>query len=269
MDSQDKSFSVGETPCPVADNMVPPVDDDPAVQQLFVDYKDLLNKVRVAINDSLATFKDVYAIFDAVSNEMGYFGDSYKKPEWMDDQTLKMLDVFHETSFSLSAKLPKTYFRYKSGPFFKELLTNLNLTTDNGRKLSTNEKQLFLYASHDTIISHILQTIHFYKGIIQKNYKLLKHVFLTYFNFLEVPRFCSGLILELRTNPLSPSSSPLVHLFYSNVTETHELYQLPLNNSPIFSAQCIDKTCSLDNFSASFQDLLPENIEEECKNENR
>lgn len=163
-DSVDKTFSVGETPCPIADNMVPSADNDPAVQQLFVEYKDLLDKLGQAINESLTTFRDVSGIYDVVLTESGYFGDDYKRPEWLDNQTLEMLHLFYETAFGLDAKLPKTYFRYKSGPFFKELLTNLNQATDDSKVLATNEKQLFLYASHDTIIRHILQAIHFYKG---------------------------------------------------------------------------------------------------------
>lgn len=168
-DSVDKTFSVGETPCPVADKMVPSPDDDPAVKQLFVDYKDLLDKLRLALNQTITKFGNVAGIYDVVKTESGYFGDDYKKPEWLDDQTLEMLHVFHETAFGLDAKLPQTYFRYKSGPFFKELLANLNLATDNSKPLSTDKKQMFLYGSHDTIIRHILQAIHFYKGKLQND----------------------------------------------------------------------------------------------------
>lgn len=58
----------------------------------------------------------------------------------------------------------------------------------------------------------------------------------------------------------------MVHLYYSNVTDSPLIYELPLNTLPTFSSLCTDKICTFDNFAASLQNagLLPQNVGQEC-----
>ncbi len=107
-------------------------------------------------------------LFDTEFTQQLYFGDHYVQPDWYDkigNNTFDQLSKFNDMVFTAFGTTPK-YLKLRAGTFLKEVVTNLQ----DGTKIETitpQNKKLFTYGSHDTMIAYILHALGLYKG---KNY---------------------------------------------------------------------------------------------------
>ena len=84
------------------------------------------------------------------------------------------------------------------------------------------------------------------------------------FVFKEQPSYGSGLIFKLHKNVQSGEAT--VHLYYANVTNNFDIYQLPMNESERFNKLCHQSYCTLSNFERSLSNYLitDEELEKRC-----
>lgn len=182
MASEETAYVVGETgPCPVASKIQATSNSLPSVQKLLADHSDLLSKLSLLTKKDLTTWSDVAGLYDTLFTEMDYFGDEYTKPDWQDNNTMDTLKLFREKGFALTAEFPKPFLRLKAGPFLVELLSNLNKTAKEKNQLILAEnKQFFVYSTHDTVLSFILHAMGYFIGKIMFVIQTKLNFFLLY-----------------------------------------------------------------------------------------
>lgn len=182
-------------------------------------------------------------VYDALVCEENYFGSDFKWPEWMDKvgtDCKEQMKAFRNFGFFIEGKLGQLFLKLRAGTFLKTLLNRLQSIAEMG-DITEENRQVNTYGTHDTVISWILHAIGF---------------------FTEQPSFGAGLVIELRKD--LHTLDPTVHLYYANVTNNFDIYELSLNESSTFKSHCHNKSCKLVDFAASLQAYLPENIEKEC-----
>lgn len=165
----------------------------------------------------------------------------------MGNDTYSILKQFNDYQFSIYANWPK-YVKLRAGSLLKQTIDNMKSIAASKEPITLQNKQLFLYGTHDTMVSPFMLAL----GYLQ-----------------EQPTYGSGLIMELRKHP--QTNEPHVHLFYANVTNnaaisdfTPTITKLDLSKSERFSALCHEASCSLDNFATSLKNYLVFDIEKEC-----
>ena len=128
-------------------------------------------------------------------------------------------------SFAVNTYTP-LLARLKSGPLLKEILTNFREKSNGNLKPNRN---LFIYSAHDTTVANILNTLGVFKNLGYHN-----------------PPYTATVLFELY-------ESNLVKVFYKNSSEPI-LLDLP---------NC-GKFCSLDKMFEIYQNVMPNDWEEEC-----
>lgn len=224
--------------------------EDPVLKAFLEKNKDFVQRVSQHSGQHFPSWIEVGWVYDAIFTERNFFGDQFKMPEWLSkvgNDTLARLKQFNDFQFSIYANWPK-YVKLRAGLLLKQTIDNMRGTAAIKEPLTAKNRQLFLYGTHDTMVSPVMLALGYLK---------------------EQPTYGSGVIIELRKHP--QTKVPHVHVFYANVTNNAQIAdftttftRLELNHSERFSKLCHEASCSLDNFAASLKDYLVSDIEKEC-----
>lgn len=231
--------------CPLADSLAHQVDQLQETKDFVAKHSDFIHRfTQHSGYNATAKWGIISDVYDALTCEENYFGSQFKWPEWMEKvgpDCKEQMKTFRNFGFFIEGELGQLFLKLRAGTFLKTLLSRLQSVAEM-EKITDENRQVNTYGTHDTVISWILHAIGF---------------------FIEQPSFGAGLIIELRKD--LHTLEPTVHLYYSNVTNNFDIYELSLNESSTFKSLCHSKSCKLVDFSASLKAYLPENIEKECE----
>lgn len=230
--------------CPVATAMTKRIDSFPETKKFLANNSDFIRRfTNHSGYDAIENYGIIASVHDSLTCEENYFGDQFKWPAWMEgvgSDCLQKMKAFRDFGFDIEGQLGVPYFRLRAGTFLKTLLQRLN-STISLEKVDETNRQFNVYGSHDTMCAWILHALGFPRG---------------------QPNFGEGIITELRADP--QTQTPMVHLYYANLTEGVRLVELRLNESTTFKGKCGGVACPFDDFAASLQVYLSEHIEQEC-----
>ncbi len=231
--------------CPLANFYADKVDQLPETKDFLLKHQDFIERfTRFSGYNATKNWGIVSSLYDALTCEENYFGNEFKWPKWIEDvgsDCKEQMKAFRNFGFYIEGKLGQIFLKLRAGTFLKTLLDRLQNIASLG-EINDENRQVNTYGTHDTVISWILHALGF---------------------FTEQPSFGSGLIIELRKD-LS-TFEPIVHLYYSNLTNNFDIYKLPLNESNTFKNHCNSTSCKLVDFASSLQVYLPADIEKECE----
>lgn len=231
--------------CPLADLYAQKVDQLPETKDFITKNQNFIEKfTRYSGYNATKNWGIISNVYDALTCEENYFGSDFKWPKWINDvgtDCKEQMKTFRNFGFYIEGKLGQHFLKLKAGTFLKTLLNRFQNIVNMG-EINDENRQVNTYGTHDTVISWILHSIGF---------------------FTEQPSFGSGLVIELRKDLLT--FEPTVHLYYANLTNSFDIYNLPLNKSKTFKNYCHSTSCKLVDFAASLQAYLPIDIEKECE----
>lgn len=225
--------------CPKASKIESSLRDNIKVKQTMETNKQFLSEIEKYSGQKISSWLDLALIYDTIHSEMEYFGDTYRKPSWIDalgNDTLARMRQIAAVQVNELIRISSQYTRLRAGTFLTQLVSHL--------KEENNYGHTFLYLTHDIAIMNFLQAF----GLFREN-----------------PSYGSGFLLELR-QPTDAHSLPSVTLYYSNTTDHFNIYQMPLSQSATFRTKCSVDNCALADFESSLQAYLIEkgDIKEEC-----
>ena len=202
-------------------------------------------------------------------------------PAWATDKVMNQLKDISDHSFYFAGMTPKIQ-RLRTGVFFKDLVQKFETHVEgkanavkfvskgiNARVIANTkdkkhesvkkkdeddsgpEKKLFLYSSHDTMVSVLLQAMNQFNMLAPPYAATL---------FFELHKHCFN-SATLSTICSTPSSSKdfYIKIFYLNETETEVLH-------PILPPGCKSTVnCPLSQFTKAVELLFIDDFESECE----
>lgn len=152
-----------EATCPAATHIEDTITEVPSVKSFLDEHREFIKQLEQYSGEDYSSWYDVGYLWDTLFTESEYFGNSFVRPKWLDqvgNDTWERLYRFNEMEIGVFGLSPK-YQRLRAGPFLKEILANMNSIALKGT-IKQENRQAFFYASHDTMISYILQALGFF-----------------------------------------------------------------------------------------------------------
>ena len=241
------------------------------------DYRELFQYLSTNTGDEISDLRSAEYLRDCLFIEKS---QGWPLPAWATDKVMKELKDITDMSFYF-AGFTKKIQRFRTGVFFKDLVAHFDKHARGIQKShksrgigdrkpherppkqqnrhedddnSGPDKKLFIYSTHDTMVSVLLQA-------------------LNQFNMLAPP-YAATVIFELHKHCFNSSTSMTscssndktnnfyIKIFYLNETESEVLHQLV---PPGCSSTA---KCPLNAFSKAVQPLFIDDWEVECSSEN-
>lgn len=186
-------------------------------------------------------------LYDTLVIEKNYFKNDYIAPSWLNavsNDTMERLKRFNDFSYEIYQKAPLEFIRLRAGTFFKDMLENLR-SASNITVVNEKTKQIYTFASHDTMINYIMIALG---------------------SFMGQPSYGSGPIIELRRPRTQHNEDePQVYLYFGSATNKNHISLIDLSKSNRFKAFCTKSHCPLSKFSEALVDVVEKNVELDCQ----
>ena len=252
--------------CPAISAERKKIPDTPEYQACFKKYKDLLKHLSTVSGGNISSLFSAASLRDTLSIEKE---EGFTLPDWATDDVMSQLKDIGDNVFHFLGMLEKIQ-RLNSGVFFKDLVDkfgdkiidnrDITKTEDDDKEKrkkqyedrddSGPEKKLFLYSTHDAMISIVLQAMN-------------------QFNML-IPPYAASVIFELHQDGVNGDTGLFIsrkdigdefyiRIFYLNDTEKEVLHQLLPPG-----CQSSD-TCLFNDFVKAVPSLSIDDWKSECQ----
>ena len=221
--------------CPAADAAYEEVMRSKEVTQFMASQKEFIAKIEEKTGEKYTKLRQLDYLYDTINAELT-FDEPKPVPKWINElgnDTLQRLKQFEWNAFKYDWSSKKVQ-RLRAGLILKELTTNMQ----NVVKGQNHTKKVYSYATHDTQIVTIMQSLDLYSGI--------------------PPSYGSALLFELRRL----NGQHFVHLVYANLTPTLNYEDLELRNCRLDNQT---ERCHLNGFVESVKEFIPNDWHKECQ----
>uniref|UniRef100_A0A023GPG2 Putative lysosomal & prostatic acid phosphatase n=1 Tax=Amblyomma triste TaxID=251400 RepID=A0A023GPG2_AMBTT len=221
--SEDGMLVPGDAFCPEARAEEQRFKNSAEGQAFLQKYHKLYEKLTEKTGSIIADWNDAAYVYDALLIERYH---KYSTPEWAQEMWDK-LRYQSDQSFVFYTKTPLLK-RLLAGLLLANLSGNLEMAAQN-----KSEHKVFMYSTHDTEVSAILDSLGVFDG--------------------HAPPYCSCLVLELWKN--GPGNFSVRGLTLNAFNMTPQAVRFP---------GCTDEYCSLDEFLSLAKVNIPDDWRREC-----
>ena len=217
MPKVDDILLVPDKECPTADHEYNQMMQSEEVKQILKEYETYL-KVNVTpfYGIEITNFRLGSRLHDTLMIEKER---NYRWPNWTNqDEVLKTMKLFRDYDFIIPHKSPIVN-KIRAGRLIYQLIENMNKSLSNDS--SPNDIKLYVYSTHDSIVSYLLNAMNI-------------------FDF-KAPDYAATLLIELHSTQIKNSSVNFIKMFYINNTDHPDI-----PNEKFINGCSVDKKCSYE-----------------------
>lgn len=214
----DDILLVPDKECPTADHEYDQMMQSEKVKKIFKEYETFF-KVNVTpfYGIEITDFHLGSRLHDTLMIEKER---SYNWPNWTNqNEVLKMMELFRDYNFIIPYESPIVN-KIRAGRLIYQLIENMDKSLSND--LSSNDTKLYVYSTHDSMVSYLLNALNI-------------------FDF-KAPAYAATLLIELHSVQIKNSSVNFIKMFHINNTNQPNVPNEKFINDCSVNEKCLYET---------------------------